>query len=81
MKILTSNDDNFLYDRIIVLLEQIKLVQGGSALPPTLRRHKAIRNYLMDKQKAKINYIEETYFPSGELDQTAVESFIATHNK
>ena len=81
MKILTSNDDNFLYDRLIVLLQQIKLVQGGSALPPTLRRHKAIKSYLMEKQKSKLNYIEENYFPDGELDQTAVESYIVTHSK
>lgn len=77
MKVLTSSDDDFLYNRLLELLDQIKLVQGGSAIPPTLRRHKPIRDYLMEKQKQKIKYIEENYFCGGELDQTAIENYIS----
>lgn len=75
MTVLTSKDDDFLYDRILLLLSQIKLVQGGSAIPPTLRRHKAIKDYLISKQKSQIEYIEQNYFSSGELDNFAIENY------
>ena len=76
MKIITSNEDDFLYDYLLELLQQVKLVQGGSAIPPTLRRHKPIRDYLLEKQKVKINHIEETYFTGGELNGLAIESYL-----
>lgn len=76
MKILTSNKDDFLYDRFMVLLKQIRLVQGGTALASTLRRHSSIKNYLVEKQIKFISYLEETYFhPDGSLDDEAIEGF------
>lgn len=76
MKILTSKDDNFLYDRFMILLQQIKLVQGGTALASTLRRHIKIKNYLIDKQSSILNHLEETYFhPDGSLDRDALDEY------
>lgn len=75
MKILTSSEDDFLYARIIALLNEVKIAQGGSAIPPTLRRHKKIKEYLIEKQKARIRYIEDTYFDSDGLNQFAIENY------
>lgn len=76
MKILTSTKDNFLYDELILILEQIKLVQGGTSLASTIRRHQKIKNYLVDKQRKKLGYLEETYFhPDGSLDIEAIDGF------
>lgn len=76
MKIITSPEDDFLYDRIIELLSQVKLVQGGSAIPATLRRHKVIKDYLMEKQSMLITHIENTYFEDGDLNQFAIEKYL-----
>lgn len=75
MKITTSNEDDFIYNYLLELLDQIKLVQGGSSIPPTLRRHKSIREYLIEKQKVKLGHIEETYFTDGELNGLAIENY------
>lgn len=75
MTILTSNDDDFLYEKLLELLNQIKLVQGGSALPSTLRRHRQIKLYLIEKQIKKIEHIEKVYFTDDGLDLTAIESY------
>lgn len=76
MKILTSPDDDFLYERLLDLLEQIKLVQGGTALASSLRRHNKIKLYMIEKQIQKIKHIEETYFCKDGLDQTAIEAYL-----
>lgn len=76
MKILTSSDDDFLYERLLELLEQMKLVQGGTALASSLRRHNKIKLYMMEKQIQKIKHIEETYFCKDGLDQTAIEAYL-----
>lgn len=75
MIILTSPDDDFLYERLLELLQQMKLVQGGTALASSLRRHNKIKLYMMEKQMEKIKYIEETYFCKDGLDQTAIEAY------
>lgn len=75
MKILTSSDDNFLYDRLLDLLYQIKLVQGGTALSATLRRHNKIKTYLVSKQVDLLNHIEENFFDNEGLDATAIEQY------
>lgn len=62
MKILTSQNDDFLYQRIINLLQQIKLVRGGTDLAYTLRNHPKIRNYCREKQVQEIKDIEDKYF-------------------
>lgn len=78
MKILTSKDDNFLYERILKLLYDIKITQGGSSLYATLRRHDKIKNYLIAKQIEQITKIEDIYFcDNGSLNQLAISS----HNK
>ena len=75
MKILTSNKDDFLYERIIRLLEQVKLVRGGTDLAYTLRNHKKIRDYCREKQSIEINLIESAYFnPDGSLDNDVIDS-------
>lgn len=75
MKILTSKLDDPLYDRFMVLLYQIKLVQGGTSLASTLRRHSNIKSYLFTKQISILGHLEETYFlPDGTLDREALES-------
>lgn len=75
MKILTSNSDNFLYSRILELLQQIKLVQGGTALSSTLRRHNKIRFYMIEKQRSLLNSIEEKYFTESGLNEDAINEF------
>lgn len=77
MKILTSNDDDFLYQKLLDLLQQIKLVQGGTALSSTLRRHNTIKCYMIEKQIQKIKSIEERFFVDNDLDHTAVEQYLA----
>lgn len=77
MKILTSKDDNFLYDRLISLFKEIRLIQGNTALNSTLRRHIKLKNYLVSKQSFILNSLEETYFhPDGSLDREALDEFI-----
>lgn len=75
MTILTSDEDDFLYEKLLELLNQIKLVQGGSSLPATLRRHRQIKLYLIEKQIKKIEHIEKKYFTDDGLDTTAIESY------
>lgn len=55
-------DDDPIYESLLTLLKQIKLVQGGTALSSTLRRHNKLKLYLIEKQIARIKHIEETYF-------------------
>lgn len=75
MKILTSNDDDFLYSQLLRLLEQIKLCQGGTALDSTLRRHNKLKIYLISKQIDRIRSIEERYFnPDGTLISSAIDA-------
>lgn len=64
MKVITSPADDFLYERIILILEQVKLVRGGTELAYTLRNHKFIRDYCKEKQTAELNYIDDHYFNS-----------------
>ena len=75
MKILTSPDDDFLYERLLELLQQMKLVQGGTALASSLRRHNKIKLYMIEKQIQKIKHIEETYFCKDGLDQASIEAY------
>lgn len=78
MTILTSKDDDFLYSWLLDLMEQVKLVQGGTALASTLRRHSTIRKYMIQKQIDKLDYIESLYFENGDLNQDQVKNF---HNR
>ena len=74
MKVLTSNKDDFLYERIINLLQQVKLVRGGTDLAYTLRNHKKIRDYCVAKQKREFELLEEDFFhPDGSLDIDVIE--------
>ena len=76
MTVITSSSDNFLYDRIINLLKEVKLVQGGTALASTLRRHKKIKDYCIAKQIVRINHIEDDYFLSdGSLNTLSIQEF------
>lgn len=76
MKIVTSSKDDSLYNYLIELLQQIKLVRGGTDLAYTLRNRKFIRDYLREKQVARLNYVEETFFnPDGSLDSDCLDSF------
>ena len=52
----TSTSD--LYDRTIKLLYDIKIVQGGTALASTLRRHSIIKQYLLKHQIQDIKDLE-----------------------
>lgn len=74
MKIIVSSDDDFLYEKLLTLLNQIKLVQGGTALSSTLRRHSKIKMYLIEKQIDRIRCIEERYFDSDGLRELAIAS-------
>lgn len=76
MKILTSPDDDFLYEKLLILLNQIKLTQGATALNSTLRRHQKIKLYMLEKQIQQIKYIEEKYFDKDGVNQLAVEEYL-----
>lgn len=80
MKILTSNDDDFLYSKLLDLLKEIKLVQGGTALSSSLRRHNQIKLYLIEKQIQRIKEIETTYFTDSGLNRKAIDSFYSLQN-
>lgn len=80
--IITTSDDDFLYERIIKLLQEVKLVRGGTDLAYTLRNHKLIKQYLTEKQKAEIRYIENTYFDERDnLNTLAIQSHHKTLQK
>lgn len=75
MKIKVTEQDNYLYEYLLSLLEQIKLVQGGTALSATLRRHTKLKIYLIQKQIEKIKYVEERYFnQDGSLRDLAIQT-------
>lgn len=75
MKISTSKDDDFLYEYLLELLQQIKLVQGGTSLSATLRRHNKLKIYMIEKQIERIKAIEDRYFlRNGSLNQVAIDA-------
>lgn len=75
MKIKVTSDDDYLYEYLLTLLQQIKLVQGGTALSATLRRHNKLKTYLIEKQIEKIKHIEERYFnKDGTLRDLAIQA-------
>lgn len=47
-----------LYNSLISLLQQVKLVHGGDGLVNTLKRHQKIRNFLTKYQKTLIIDLE-----------------------
>lgn len=76
-KIETCSRDNFLYEELGRLLQEIKLAQGGTALDATLKRHNMIRIYLISKQIDKIRDIEQTYFnDDGTLNDDAIIMYL-----
>lgn len=50
--------DTALYNSIIQLLEQVKIVHGGQGLNATLSRHKKLMLFLTDYQKKLIIDLE-----------------------
>ena len=77
--IVTNDDDTFLYDRLIVLFKEIKLIQSGSGLDSTLRHHRRLQNYCMAKQSDFLNHIEERYFlDDGSICLSAINDY---HNR
>lgn len=62
MTTISNNSENpyILYDKAISLLNEIRLVQGVTALNSTLRRHPRFRNFLIDKQVIKLDNLEES---------------------
>lgn len=76
-KIETCSRDNFLYEELGRLLQEIKLAQGGTALDATLKRHNMIRIYLISKQIDKIRDIEQTYFnEDGTLNIDSINMYL-----
>lgn len=71
----TGNDDTFLYNWLIDVLKEIKLVQGGTDLAYTLRRHPKLKNYCVAKQKSRLDFLENTFFTDiGSLNTEAISS-------
>lgn len=50
--------DTALYNSIISLLEQVKIVHGGQGLNSTLSRHKKLTSFLINYQKRMIIDLE-----------------------
>ncbi|MBQ6414191.1 hypothetical protein IJI28_01020 [Candidatus Saccharibacteria bacterium] len=75
----TSSKDDFLYQELMELLWDHKLLRGGAALNQTLKDHNVLTLYLISKQIDKIRNIEESYFnddgslKSDIIDKTFVE--------
>ena len=42
--------DDYLYDELISLFRDVKLIQGNLALNSSLKRHKILTSYLIAKQ-------------------------------
>lgn len=79
--VLTSSNDDFLYTRLMDLLYQIKLTQGGTGLDYTLKRHPRILNYCKAKQLSRLSHIEDTYFfENGALDTDMLATWHAQHS-
>lgn len=77
MIVLKSKGDRILYTSLVQFLHDVKIVQGGKALENTLFWHKAIRKYLIAKQKEMINEFESTYFtPDGSVDLEALDLLV-----
>lgn len=75
MKIFVHKPDDILYLEIMQFLGEVKLLQGGDGLIATLRRHKGLKNFLIDKQKEHVEFFETTYFNSdGSLDYDVLDS-------
>lgn len=75
MKIKVTEEDNYLYEYLLALCQEIKLVQGGTALSSTLRRHNKLKIYMIQKQIEKIKHIEERYFnQDGTLRDLAIQA-------
>lgn len=76
MKILTNSRDDFIYERILKLLYEVKLVRGGTDLAYTLRNHKRIRDYCKAKQSSALLSIEDEFFnPDGSLNSSSIDNF------
>lgn len=74
----TSEEDDFLYQELMELLQQHKLLRGGAALNQTLKDHNVLTLYLISKQIDKIRTIEETYFnENGTLKSDVIEMTFA----
>lgn len=72
----TSPSDDFVYQKFIHILQNIRLVQGGSALDATLHRHPRVLNYCKAKQLAQLNEVESSYFyDDGTLNSSALDEF------
>ena len=59
-----SNSDvkpinELLYDSVIKLLSEIKLAHGADFLNSTLRRHKKIKDFLLQYQKDKLSEFDD----------------------
>ena len=71
-----NKDDDFLYLRFINILQNVRLVQGGSALDATLHRHPRILNYCKAKQLSQIRDLESEYFcDDGRLNGFAIQNY------
>lgn len=88
IKINSSTDSNLkikedlLYSSLIAFLYDIKIFQGGTALSSTLRRHSKIKNFLLRKQKERLDHIESIYFSSdGSLDLEALDDLVDSIDK
>lgn len=56
--------DTALYNSIISLLEQVKIVHGGQGLNSTLSRHKSLTAFLTNYQKRLIIDLESNITPN-----------------
>lgn len=50
-----------IYYELIDLLQDVKLVQGPLGVSGTLSKHPQLRTLLIDKQKLRINILENAY--------------------
>lgn len=60
MDIVVSSVHDDIYNSLIKLLGELKLVLGPEGLSATIRRHKLVRDFLVTYQQDALNSIEST---------------------
>lgn len=59
--------ENEIYEKCIKLISEIKLTLGPTGLAGTFRKHDLIKDFLVKKQKERLEILESK-IPNGQMD-------------
>lgn len=62
-----ENYENEIYSKTITLLQEIKLTLGPTGLAGTFRKHPHIKDFVIKKQKERLEIIEDK-IPNSQMD-------------